>query len=499
MDASAVRYDRWKAPADDGGMLIWPEPQTLLRQTLENRLHLSTSDAARIQGVPLPEVRRSFRRWLGHAEDEKPLVATGHQAELYHPGVWVKNALIGAAAAKLGGSAFHFAVDTDAPKHLTLRWPGGAMPLSDSPAESAKWSGLLDAPAPAHLDAVAREVERAAAGWDFVPLVGQFLASMRRLALESMKLPPALTNSTHELDWKLGLRHHLLLDSPLCWSEPYLVFVHHVLARASAFAADYNAALESYREENKIRSPGRPMPDLACRPESCEVPFWLDDLAAGTRARATVARDGPGFELRPAGGDAFRFDAAADGWDAAARLLHWLRRNQLRLSPRALTLTAVLRLLVADQFVHGIGGGQYDQVLDRLITRHFGFAPPRFSVTTATLFFPTATSQERVCLPCFAQEGHRLRHSALGPAKMQMVQAIGALPRRSPQRQALFYQMHGQLAVAGEPILRRWEQEYEEAEHIHRRQRLLFDRELFYAIQPAHRLQAMIDRYRDAF
>ena len=78
----------------------------------------------------------------------------------------------------------------------------------------------------------------------------------------------------------------------------------------------------------------------------------------------------------------------------------WLRRNDLRLSPRALTLTMLLRLFVADQFVHGIGGARYDQVTDTLIARHFNLEPPRFAVTTATLYFPGAAGRTRECVAC---------------------------------------------------------------------------------------------------
>jgi len=53
-----------------------------------------------------------MRQWLGH-DDAQHLIATGHQTELHHPGVWAKNALIDAVAGKLGGRAFHFAVDTE--------------------------------------------------------------------------------------------------------------------------------------------------------------------------------------------------------------------------------------------------------------------------------------------------------------------------------------------------------------------------------------------------
>jgi hypothetical protein len=501
----ARRYADWKAPAGDGELLIWPAPAELLRDTLDNAARFRATDSVRVQNVPLPEVRRRFREYIGHADDAGPLVATGHQAELHHPGVWSKNALIDAIAAKVGGRAYHFAVDTDAPKHLMLKWPGGSAPLTDDPAAAAdRWSGLLAPPTPAHLQRITEEIERAAAGWSFRPIIFQFLASLRRQSLEPVNLPMALTAALHELDWGLGLRYGAMLVSPLCQSEPYLLFVHHLLARAYAFAADYNAALAEYRRENQIRTPGRPMPDLQCAPDGCEVPFWLDDLSTGRRTRATVVRRGDGFLLRGPPGSAaddFPLDRAAEGWDAARGLLAWLRRHNLRLAPRALTLTAVLRLLVADQFVHGIGGGRYDQVLDAIIERYFGLPAPRFAVTTATLYFPEAAGQPRPCVPCVRQEGHALRHRVLGAEKMQLVGAIAAAPRRSPERRSLFHEMRRRLDVAAatHPAILEWERNVRETTAREQEERTLFDRELFYALQPAERLGELLARYRAAF
>src|SRR5579859_1972399 len=99
MPQTAARYDRWKAPAEDGQILLWPDPQTLLSDTRATHERLGRATSVRIQNVPLNEVRRAMRKWVGH-DDSKPLIATGHQAELHHPGVWVKNALICAAAQK---------------------------------------------------------------------------------------------------------------------------------------------------------------------------------------------------------------------------------------------------------------------------------------------------------------------------------------------------------------------------------------------------------------
>src|SRR5687767_4115528 len=98
-----ARYADWKAPSDDGGVLVWPDADQLLRDTLDNARRLNSAHSVLVQNVPLPDLRRKLRQWIGHADDDQPLLATGHQTELYHPGVWAKNVLIDATARRLGG------------------------------------------------------------------------------------------------------------------------------------------------------------------------------------------------------------------------------------------------------------------------------------------------------------------------------------------------------------------------------------------------------------
>src|SRR5262249_22256669 len=150
------------------------------------------------------------------------------------------------------------------------------------------------------------------------------------------------TNVTHELDWQLGLRHHLLLASPIWGSDPFLVFVHDLLARADSVAAHYNAALSAYRKANGMTSRSRPMPDLFVSDEAVEVPFWLDDLHGGTRSRPSVFKSDRGFMLELVNGEEFVFDPSADGWEAAERLRRWLSESRHRIAPRALMLTMFL-------------------------------------------------------------------------------------------------------------------------------------------------------------
>lgn len=494
MNPSPSRYADWKAPSEDGQHLLWPDAGDILRQSRENQARLSTSGAL-IQNVPLAELRRRMRAWIGHTDPQVPLIASGHQAELYHPGVWVKDVLANALARRLDAQPFHFAIDTDSPKHLHLRWPGASMPLTDDPRlHTAAWTGLLDGPTPAHLNLVEKSFKEGRLGWDFEPMAESFLESLRPMAMQQTPLAAQLTDAIHQLNWSLGLRHHALLVAPLWTSTEYLVFVYHILARADQFADQYNAALAAYRSEQGIVAPGRPMPDLHLAPDRVEAPFWFDDLGGGTRRRLELVRTADGWAL-----DDFVFDPAADGDTAAARLLAHLRQRNLRLAPRALTLTLFLRLFVADQFIHGIGGGRYDQVTDRLIHSHFGIEPPAFCVTTVTLYFPGAQGQKRVNLLPLLQEGRRIRHGSFWQEKRDLAARIASLPRRSRQRRDLYYQMHDRLADAVSSRMHDWSARLDNATRQQTRQKTLFDRELFFALQPEERLRQTITHYARQF
>src|SRR4051794_29384496 len=102
MAQTTASYADWKAPAQDGEILIWPEPARLIEQTKSNQQRLDSSQHVLIQNTPLPELRRSVRQYLGHPHSA-PLIASGHQSELYHPGVWAKDVLTNEIAGAIAG------------------------------------------------------------------------------------------------------------------------------------------------------------------------------------------------------------------------------------------------------------------------------------------------------------------------------------------------------------------------------------------------------------
>jgi hypothetical protein len=98
-------------------------------------------------------------------------------------------------------------------------------------------------------------------------------------------------------------------------------------------------------------------------------------------------------------GDALELRAGDEKWPAlpfpandngftTVRAWQDLERHGFKIRSRALTNTLYARLFLADLFIHGIGGGKYDELTDVLITRCYGLEPPAFLVLSATLLLP---------------------------------------------------------------------------------------------------------------
>src|SRR5579871_531025 len=95
--------DRLRAPPDDGAVLAVPGLEAVGRLLPENRRRLASGPA--LLGRGWEELRRQARReavqeacdYLEKAGEPVPaaaadaLMMAGHQPELFHPGVWVKN------------------------------------------------------------------------------------------------------------------------------------------------------------------------------------------------------------------------------------------------------------------------------------------------------------------------------------------------------------------------------------------------------------------------
>jgi hypothetical protein len=337
---------RFKAPTANGDVLAVPDFSALPKLVDANRRRLDRADV-RVGNSTLREVRALARRELRIPDG--PLVLAGHQPELSHPGVWAKNFALAGLARKVGGTGLNVVVDNDTLKSPTIRVPvlgGGpegvrleAVPFDTSAAEvpyEDRW--VENDGAFRSFPARVAELTR---NWGFEPLLGRDWLPI------SANVADNFTTMRQIREHAWACENHEVTVSKLCGTAAFRSFAGHILGDLPRFREVYNSSIRAYRTANRVRSAVHPAPEL--QPD--EIPFWVR-TPDGRRER----NSGP-FTL-----------------------------DQLR--PRALTLTLFARLCVGDFFIHGIGGGKYDEVTDAIIRDYFGVEPPAFQVLSGTLHLP---------------------------------------------------------------------------------------------------------------
>jgi len=315
------------------------------------------------------------------------LVMAGHQPELYHPGVWIKVFLLQQLGEETGAAALDLVVDTDGFDVLELHSPClkpdvyvcraylavgtadgcygcASVPtvsgIEDFCAAGAEHLGTLPAPALAHHFA-------------------RFCVALRSASGDADNLAELVTFARRRYEAAAGSDYLELMVSSLAASRAFLAFAAHIALDALSFSAAYNAALADYRERTGTRSAAQPFPDLAVDGALVELPLW--EIRDSGRT-PVWARTGESPALVVDG------EVVCELVGGPSVALDRLTRSGLRLAPKALALTLFTRMFVADFFIHGVGGGRYDQVTDDVIRRYFGVEPPRHAVASMTMYLP---------------------------------------------------------------------------------------------------------------
>lgn len=399
----------WQAPATDGDVLIDPAGPVLAGLAIKNKEQLDMS-AAIIGGVPLSSLRpqsRSEVRALAVRRDWPPStskvesnggpwIVTGHQPELFHPGVWIKNFAAAGLAAKLAGDAIHLIIDTDTVKSPSLTLPvvnrnadkvtTTAVAFDQSGGETTfeRWQCRDEA----MFDALPKQILALTRDWGFEPLLDFFWRQTQRFRSEcshgrNVGQRLAFARRQMESSWGIGVTD--VLQSAVCGTGAFAHFVSEVLRRGPEFHSCYNRQVQAYRRKYRIRSRNHPAPDLNVDGEWLEMPFWLHRGQDFQRSRMFVRTAATQIEMRfGVNGPSVPVPSGPD------KLKEFLTSAECQLRTRALTTTLFARLFLADLFIHGIGGAKYDEVTDGILREFFQVHPPAYAVVTGTLRLPLA-------------------------------------------------------------------------------------------------------------
>ncbi len=258
------------------------------------------------------------RQQLGLPID-RPIIASGHQPVLFHPGIVAKLIALDHWSKKTGSASVWVVPDQDVVDSGLVRLPR----LDD---------GLL-------------EVEQVRIAGDRFPVAPS-------MSVSPLAVGPRLPESFGDIgSWLAGYEHESsmarqfakatigLLCEKLELEEPTIVFASDLLGLEAgemlldAMLNDPKGAVESYNQ-SVDQHPQAGVGPLANLERHIELPIWrVQEL------RVPVMLD---LERR-------------SGFDRS------------HLVPRGLLMTAIMRLAACDLFIHGLGGYEYDQITEHWI------------------------------------------------------------------------------------------------------------------------------------
>jgi len=404
----------------------------VLRQQARKRLVdsaeqfvLRLSDVARRAGMLLES-----RPLLTGDPLERPIIMTGHQPVIFHSGLTFKYHATEDFAARHNMIAVAVVIDTDEGDAGSFSIPAcdvsQQMPTnseaSSIPRLISKSATLAQTPG---LYSGSRLKPANALSGEFATIENQLrgcrqyaaAAACRMVADEYVSLTEnsPLGCSTMEANlitrWNAGIGGRML-ELPLsaiCSFPEFIRFIAPILERPFEFAECYNKNLTSFRAEHRIRNEANPFPNLAVEHDWCELPFWVINHSAATRHVLQVRRESDGLALEC---NRERLLTLQPGHVAEA--ITALLFGGQQLVPRGALITATLRLLFSDLFIHGTGGGKYDPCTDGLIRSWWYVDPSPFAVASASRYL---FADERTKLLSLQQIESQLRDMQYNPQR----------------------------------------------------------------------------------
>lgn len=397
-------HKRLRAPREHGSVLIDPplaEVSQMVaanqargaaaKYSLQGRTLADLAARARVDLVAAARRYTSAYRNIDESSSTERLFLAGHQPELFHPGVWFKNFVLSGLARGGRATAVNLVIDSDTIKHVAVRVPGGS---AEEPAvESTPFDASAD-----EIPFEERDIENRCLFNSFGqraadilrplvshPLLCKFWPLAKARAHATPNLGECISQARHVLEEEWGLSTLELPQSQVCALESFHWFTVHLLSELPRLRDVYNAAIDAYRVENRVRSANHPAPNLADDGEWIEAPFWMWSAASPRRRRLFVRRSGDRLTLTNRRRIEFDLPLADADASAAVEVLASLPSRGIKLRSRALITTLFARLVLSDLFIHGIGGAKYDQLTDEIVRRFFGLEPPEYLVLSATL------------------------------------------------------------------------------------------------------------------
>lgn len=296
------------------------------------------------------------------------IFATGHQPDFHHPGILAKDLLIHRLSKELNGLPLHIIVDTDQ-FHINFTYPilvtknqARLVNLSLGQKNSSIYNSV-------HItdgmkEMISQELKNCLNSLHEFIHIDQYNYCKSKIIeiLDGIENSQDIQNVSEKLRLEFLQENQIQIPiirvSELIQTKAFINMVQKIKNRQSEFVSKFNHHLHEYRKLHKIKNIAQPIPELGLE----ELPFWI--LSQKTETREPLK--------------------ANDDLTSHTIL------------PRAITLTMFIRLFISDFFVHGTGGGRYEDVSNHLIQDFFEIQPSPYIVCSSTMRLSTREKFEHI-------------------------------------------------------------------------------------------------------
>ncbi|MCB0353675.1 MAG: hypothetical protein KDD64_09130 [Bdellovibrionales bacterium] len=433
------------------------------------------------------------RRELGYPEiggeytSQSILVATGHQIEVFHSGVFQKFALLDRFSRENPRSivALSVLLDLDPNDRVFLSLPSQrgesvsreVFQISTSERFPLHQTVTID---PAFTDSSGEFQDSISSDPGTREQARKWISFMS--SQQGERAVVALSRARLLFHGK-EVRYGDLPFSKLIQLEAAQTFFRKICRECKSFASLYNEELRNHRRERKIKNQANPFPDLEINGGAFELPLWAFSPDFTKRERVYGKQEGGKTVLQT---EATQWEISADGEEQTCP------QDQVILAPRGALVSLFFRLLCFDFFIHGLGGEKYDAFTDRLLARCFGIKHLPFAVVSADKYLFETLREKYSKLKAsvqFRQECYKkpeLAYSRISQSQRDTLTALSKerdlLIERLAQVTGAERQIPGKALAANTKAIREsldgalGTQLYEEVEVLSSQEKVLFER-----------------------
>jgi hypothetical protein len=355
-------------------------------------------------------------------------------------------------------------------------------------------------------------VQERLAVWNFEPLLPGFWSEVlaRAERFPSPRIGDCFAAARRALERSWGCHNLEVPISLVCQTPAFATFAVHLITHLESFQEIYNSSIADYRRRNRLHSRNHPVPELVIRDGWLEAPFWGWRAESPRRGRLFLKPSADRTEVRT---DQETWPDLPPRSRPEALQAAWLDRQRQgwRLRSRALVTTLFARLVLGDLFLHGIGGGKYDELTDALFVRFFELDAPAYLVLSGTLWLPlpapSTTPEDRRHAARVLRDVHFNPQRHLPPAAREDPAVRGLVARkeewiqRSPDTSAgrkerfrVLQELTERLRVAVADQEQREQQRLQTLDRELQARELLHSREYAFCLFPEQMLRPFLTR-----